>query len=155
MEWKANGGASVSLEGGEELKGSMVSPSLMRGWPRGYALHFTDKRVIGVKKDIVDSAGAIPPGIARPQGGLLDEAAKREINDHVLRGLDQEKDFDMKWADVRRVDFKRPGLLVGGHVSFYPLSGEAVSIMIGTKMEYEMILTAVGKFVSRDKLTGL
>jgi hypothetical protein len=37
------------IEEDEELHGGIVSPNLVRGYPRSYAFYMTNKRVIGAK----------------------------------------------------------------------------------------------------------
>jgi hypothetical protein len=65
----------------------------------------------------------------------------------MIREIDQEKDFDLRWDSITRLDFKKPGILVGGHVMFTPSSGESVKVKIGTKKDFEIISSLMRKFL--------
>src|SRR5437879_3232660 len=112
------------VEEDEELQGGIVSPNLVRGYPRGYALYMTNKRVIGLKKPKVGIGGLVGIGRKGPIGGLITQKATKDENVKMIREIDEKKDFDLRWDSITRIDFKKPGILVGGHVIFTSGSGE-------------------------------
>jgi hypothetical protein len=57
------------IEEDEELHGGIVSPNLVRGYPRSYAFYMTNKRVIGAKKPKVGIGGLLGVSTRRPIGG--------------------------------------------------------------------------------------
>jgi hypothetical protein len=135
------------MEENEELHGGVVSPSLVRGRFRGYALYTTNKRVIGLKKPKAGISYLIGVGLAGPVGGLITERATRDENDRMLQELDVKKDFDMKWDNINRIELKKPSILVGGHVIFHPRSGEPVKVKIGTRKDFDIIAGLMRKFL--------
>ena len=145
----------MRLEETEEFRGSLVSPNLVRGYPRGYALYMTNKRIIGVKKAKVGIAGLLAPVKVGPVGGLVTENTPKEVNAKIVQELDGRKDFALRWNDIRRIEFKKPGLLIGGHAIFIPVSEEAVTVKIGTKKDLEMLVSLIRKFLPDDRLSGL
>lgn len=135
------------MEESEELQGGVVSPNLVRGRFRGYALYTTNMRVIGVNKPKAGVSFLIGVGLAGPVGGLITQKATKDENTKMLRELDEKKDFDMRWENITRIEFKKPGILVGGHVTFTPRSGESVRVKIGTKKDFEITEGLMRKFV--------
>jgi hypothetical protein len=135
------------LEEDEELQGGVVSPNLVRGRLRGYALYTTNKRVIGVKKPKAGIGFLIGVGMGGPFGGLITEKATKDENNKMIREVDERKDFDMKWDDITGIKFKKPGILMGGHVIFTPRSGESVRVKIGSKKDFEIIANLMLKFL--------
>jgi hypothetical protein len=55
----------------------------------------------------------------------------------------------------RQIDFKKPGVLIGGHATFVPVSGKAVTVRIGTKKDLQMIVDLIRRFPPEDRLSGL
>jgi hypothetical protein len=131
----------------EMLQGGVVSPNLVRGYPRGYALYMTNKRVIGVKKPKVGIMGLIAPRRVGPVGGLVTENATMDDEMKMIREIDAKKDFEMRWDSISRIDFKKPGILVGGHVILTPSTGEPVTVKIGTKKDFEIVLNLMRNFL--------
>jgi hypothetical protein len=133
----------------EELQGGIVSPNLVRGYSRGDALCMTNKRVIGVKKSSLGVMGLLAPRSVGPVGGLITQKATIDENMRMIREMEEKKDFELNWNDITRVDFKKPGILVGGHVILTPSTGEPFTVKIGTKKDFEIVLNLMRKFLPR------
>jgi hypothetical protein len=142
-----DGGMLKGLVESEELQGGVVSPNLVRGRLRGYALYVTNKRVVGEKRPNAGLGFLIGAGMAGPVGGLIGHKMTDDENLKAVRELDERKDFEMRKEDIARIELRKPGTLVGGHVIFIPRTGEPVKVKIGTRKDFEITINLMRKFL--------
>ncbi len=135
------------------MLGGIVSPNLVRGRMRGYGLFITNKRVIGVKKPKAGVGFLIGAGLGGPVGGMISQRARKEEDEKVLQELDEKKDFDLRKEDISRIEFKKPGIVVGGHIIFSSRTAEPIRVKIGTKKDLDIMMNLMRNFLP-DAMIG-
>jgi hypothetical protein len=113
---------------------------------RGYGLYCTSRRVIGVKNRKAGAGFLLGAAVGGAIGGLVAQKMSRDEALQRIHELDEKKDFDLGKAMITRIELKKPGMIVGGHVIFVPKSGEPIKIKVGAKQDFEAIRDLMKRF---------
>jgi hypothetical protein len=138
------------MEQQEKYLGGITSYWLTRGLIRGYAIHVTNKRIIGVKKrKMAFEEGAFSgPSLV---GAVVDhKTEKREAREEsdlengeggrALEELLKNRDIEIQKTDIYRIKLKKPGKIHQGHLRILLLkSTQEFKIKIGAPYVFERV----------------
>jgi hypothetical protein len=130
----------------EEYIGGVASPFLVTGRMRGYELHATTTRLIGVKNRKIGAkwlAGAAAGGAV---GALVGQRLTREQSQKEIEDLLTKKDFEINKEMISAIELKQAGLFISGHIMIIPKVGDTFKIKIGEKKTYQLTLDLIRKF---------
>jgi hypothetical protein len=136
----------MTLEGQEEYLGGFSSPHLVRGMMRGYELHATSKRLIGVKNRKAGGGWMLGVGVGGVIGGAVAGRVTSDQSAKTIQELDQKKDFSVLKDQISRIEVKKPGTFTRGHIVVSLRSGDPVEVKIAEKRAYEQTMHLIQKF---------
>jgi hypothetical protein len=138
------------MEPQEDYLGGYSSSHLMMRGFMGYAIHVTNKRIIGVPNRSSMFAGMLTTSLV---GGLASIGGKFTPKLPSIEGakqiqeLDERKEFEIQRDQVTSLELKRPGFFSRGHLLITPKSGRPIEIEIAPGgRDYEIIRNLVKAF---------
>ncbi len=130
----------------EVYLGGFSSPHLIRGMMRGYEIHITNHRIIGVKNRKAGAGWLLGAGAIGAVGGAIAEKMASEQAGNGLEELEEKKDFDIPKGEIFLIEVKKPSMIRTGHLLLTPTSGEPVKLKIGDKRAYEQTIGLMRRF---------
>jgi hypothetical protein len=134
------------MEAQEEYLGGFKSPHLVRGIMRGYELHATTKRLIGVKNRKAGGAWLLAAGVGGAVGGVLAGRMTPEQTMKTIQELEEKKDLEVSKDQISSIEIKKPSTFTRGHLLVIQKSGETVEVKIADKGSYQPTLELMQKF---------
>jgi hypothetical protein len=134
------------MEGQEEYVGGFTSPHLVSGMMRGYELHATTKRLIGVKNRKAGGGWMLAVGVGGAVGGAVAGRMTRDQSAKTIEELEQRRDFSVLKDQISQIEVKKPGTFTRGHIVVSLRSGGPVEVKIADKRAYEQTMELMRKF---------
>lgn len=150
---KAGQGDDKELDFTEEYLGGFSSPHLVRGIVRGYELHATNKRLIGVKNRKVGTGWMLAVGGGGAIGGAIAGKMTKDQKNKTIRELNNAKDFAVDKGQISKIEIKKPGTLTRGHIVILQKSGEKIEVKIADKTSYQQSLSLLQAFFPEVLIT--
>lgn len=113
---------------------------------RGYELHATTKRLIGVKNRKAGGGWLLAVGAGGAVGGAIAGRMTRDQSSKAIQELEQKKDFDVSKDRISGIEIKKPGTFTRGHILVFQKSGETIEVKIADKSSYQQTLELMQKF---------
>ncbi len=136
----------MALEEQEKYLGGFSSPHLVKGKLRGYELHLTNRRLIGVKNKKAGGGWLLGVGVGGIVGGAVAGRMTSDQSEKTIQELDHKKDFSVRKDQISQIEIKKPGTFTRGHILVSQKSGETVEVKIADKSSYNQTLELMQKF---------
>lgn len=113
---------------------------------RGYELHATSHRLIGVKNKKAGGGWLLGVGVGGLVGGAVAGRMSRDQATKTIQELEAKKDFALSKDQISQIEVKKPGTFTRGHIVVSLKSGEAVEVKIADKRAHEQTIELMQKF---------
>jgi hypothetical protein len=141
------------MEEQEKYLGGVTSKWLARGMIRGYAIHVTNKRIIGVKerrRTFEESGGGLVGFLLERRAEKKDTAEEERLEEdkgeQALEELLKTKDVEINKTDIKWMQLKKPGKIHQGHLRILLKSSQEIQIKIGAPWIFDAVAQLIQSF---------
>ena len=127
------------MEGSEEFIGGFAGGFLAKGGSIGYGIYASTRRIIVVNVVRVGARSFLGGAMAGFVHGELMPKLSPAESAEVIAELDAKKEFEIREAQISRIEFKSPGLLTSGHIVITASPGGAEKISLRPKVAFERL----------------